>query len=67
MADAVKVERTTAWIDKELVRVAKATAEIEGKGEAGADVIEQELRGPLMKRYRKAINREHAELGEAGA
>ncbi len=67
MAEETKVERTTAWIDKELIRAAKATAEIEAKGEGGADVIEQELRGPLMKRYRRAINREHAELGEAGA
>lgn len=67
MAEPNKTERTTTWIDKELIRVAKATAEIEGKGEAGADVIEQELRGPLMKRYRKAINREYVELGESGA
>lgn len=61
------VERTTAWLDKELIRVAKSVASIEGKGQSAAEVIEQELEGPLRKRYRKAIGREASELGESGA
>lgn len=60
-------ERTTAWIDKELVRMAKSVAGIEGKGKTAGEIIDEELEGPLTRRYRKAIGREHAELGEAGA
>lgn len=67
MADAVKVERTTTWIDKEMVRRAKVTAELEGKGQTAAEVIEEVLGDPLGARYQTAIEQAHAELGgEAG-
>ena len=65
MAAEAKVERSTCWIDKELIRMAKVTAELEGKGKSGSDVIEEEL-ASLRRRYRKAFDREHADLGGEG-
>lgn len=57
--------RTTAWIDKRLQEMAKKIGSFEGK--TIAEVMEAELWRTLPKRLRKALDKEHAELGEAGA
>ena len=58
-------ERTASWIDKELQLMAKKIGSFEDK--SIAQVIEEELWRVLPKRLKKLVDREYAELGEAGA
>ncbi len=59
------VERTSVWIDKELVKKAKTISSHEDT--TLADVIETALRPVIEKRYRRMADKMAAELGEAGA
>ena len=57
-------ERQASWIDKRLQEMAKKIAAFEKK--SIADVIDSELWRALPKRLQKALDKEHAELGENG-
>lgn len=58
-----RVARTTAWIDQELIHLAKAIAGVEGS--VAQEVIEEELRPALQKRWKKALKAAH-DLGGEG-
>ncbi len=60
-----RVERTSVWIDKSIVKQAKAVAT--HKGKTLSEVIESVLRAPIAASCRKVAERMTVELGEAGS
>lgn len=65
MAQETRVQKGSIYIDRDLLKMAKFLAD--QADSTMADIVEEELRKALTPKYRKAIVREHAELGEAGA
>lgn len=65
MAQETRLERGSIYIDKELLRMAKFLGD--KSGQTMAEIVEEEIGPGLRKKYRRAIERESAELGESGA
>ncbi|MFO0806065.1 MAG: hypothetical protein U0791_23415 [Gemmataceae bacterium] len=65
MAAQTQTERASVYIDKRLLKMAKFLAE--ERNTTMAEEIERRVSKSLEADYRKAISREHAELGESGA
>lgn len=53
-------KRASCWLAEDLVVMAKAVGAADG--ETITEVIEAELRGPLARRYKRTVARQHAEL-----
>lgn len=61
-----KIERTTFWMDRELVKLARKVAAMEER-KTFTEIVEEELWRSLRRRYSRALDKANAELGEAGA
>jgi hypothetical protein len=64
MAQDTKIQRGGIYIDRDVLKMAKFLAD--QADSTMTELVEEELRKSLTPKYRKAINREHAELGESG-
>lgn len=58
-------ERMAVWLDKQIWQEAKKVASFEEK--TPGEVIEEIVRGPLKRKLKAHVSREHVELGENGA
>ena len=61
-AEKPEANRTTTWVDRDLIRMAKVIGAEHGK--SVQEVINDVLRKPITRLYNRVKN---AELGEAGA
>lgn len=64
MATDSRIQRGSICIDRDILKMAKFLAD--QADSTMAELVEEELRRSLTPKYRKAISREHAELGEPG-
>ena len=63
MAAVTKPQKGSIYIDRDLLKMTKFLAE--QSGSTMAEVVEEVLRKSLTPKYRQAILREHAELGDS--
>jgi hypothetical protein len=54
-------KRTNCWLAEDLVTMAKIVGAADG--ETLTEVIEAELRGPLTRRFKRVVAKQHADLG----
>jgi hypothetical protein len=59
-----RTARTTAWLDEDMIRMAKTIAAEEGI--SVTEVIEAAAKETIRKRYQKLIDKRSAELGGEG-